>query len=63
MADETPAPDIDVVPASAVTIPETNDSSPVSLRDAADALSKYRLKRDEEQTKQAEKPPAEAPPR
>ena len=58
MADETPAPDLDVVPASAISIPETTDSSPVDIRTAADALSKYRLKRDKEQT---ETPPAEAP--
>ena len=62
MAEQTPAPDVDVVPASAVNTTETEDSSPVSLKNAADALSKYRLKRDEEQTKQAEEPPAEAPP-
>ena len=58
MADQDSAPDVTVVPASAVNVPNTEDTSPVSLRDAAEALDKYRRKRDEED----KNPPAEAPP-
>ena len=49
MPPDNPAPDVTVVPASAVSIPESPDTSPVDIRSAADALSKFRLKRDQEQ--------------